>query len=227
MTPSPFLAGIRSMLPILTGVVPFGLVMGSVTASAGLQLHHSFFMNFLIFAGASQLATVDLLVKQSSLVVTVLTGWIINARMLLYSAAMSSFGKGKSLPMKALISYCITDQSYAVLMANKDRFESEQDQLKFYFGAALAMISGWQCSVAMGFAFGNVAPESWSLDFAVPLSFAALTIPALKSRPHIVVATLSSLAMILFSGLPYNLGLIVASLTGILAGAFLTKGQTE
>lgn len=170
------------MLPITTGVIPFGLVMGTVGAKTQLSLLQLMTMNITIFAGASQLAAVDLMGQQIPALVVIITGVIINLRHLLYSAAMSVPLKREPLWMKMLFGYVLTDQSYSLVVAEESHFKSESDRLLFYFGSALVMVSAWQISVLCGFLFGNVAPQSLSLDFAVPLSFTALVLPTIKDK---------------------------------------------
>jgi predicted branched-subunit amino acid permease len=64
-------------------------------------------------------------------------------------------------------------------------------------------------------------PQNWPLDFALPLTFIALVMPALKNRPAIAAALSAGLVAILAYGLPFKLGLILAALTGILVGTVL------
>ncbi len=95
----------------------------------------------------------------------------------------------------------------------------------FLFGAGLSLWSTWQVSTAIGIFLGTSIPESWSLDFALPLTFIAMVVPALKNRP-MVAAALSAGAMALLAySLPFKLGLILAALTGIAIGTVLESRQ--
>ena len=49
-----FLLGVSAMVPLLLGVVPFGLVFGVVGISSGLSETETILMSSIIFAGASQ-----------------------------------------------------------------------------------------------------------------------------------------------------------------------------
>lgn len=55
----PFLDGFRAMLPITTGVVPFGAVMGTVSVDAQLSFFETVTMNILMLSGAAQLAKIE------------------------------------------------------------------------------------------------------------------------------------------------------------------------
>jgi predicted branched-subunit amino acid permease len=204
-----FKEGVVAMLPIIPGVIPFGLIMGSVSANTGLSYLQTISLNIFVFAGASQLTTIDLFLKDTSSILIVITGLIINMRFLLYSASSSSVLKGESFLTKFVNGYLLTDQSYAVTETYKDTLNTKSEKIRFMFGTALTMALSWHIFVSLGYFIGNVVPKSLSLDFAVPLSFLALTIPGLKTKGQKIIALLSSLLSILFYSVPFNLGLLI------------------
>ena len=61
-------------------------------------------------------------------------------------------------------------------------------------------------------------PESWSLDFTLPLTFIALVFPGLRDRPAAAAALAAGILAVLAAGLPYKLGLLAAALVSIVAG---------
>ncbi len=214
------------MLPLAPGIFPFGAVMGTIFAEANLSLFQSMTMNTVVFAGASQLAAVNLMNHGVAIGTVVVTGLIINLRFLLYSAALSPVIKDSSLLTKFAFSYGITDQTYAVLTANQDKLRKD-DQVVFYFGSAICMIIVWQSAVVIGYFLGNVAPQSWSLEFAIPLSFVALTLPSLKKRVHVLVAIFSSITSLLLYTMPYKLGLIATAFLAIGFGILITQKRGQ
>ncbi|MDT8444305.1 MAG: hypothetical protein RQ722_08435, partial [Desulfuromonadales bacterium] len=58
-------------------------------------------------------------------------------------------------------------------------------------------------------------------DFAIPLTFLALLFPALKDRPTIIAAISAGILALIGHGLPYNLGLFLAALGGIVSGCLV------
>jgi predicted branched-subunit amino acid permease len=215
--------GFKGMLPITTGIIPFGLVMGTVCSEAGLSLLQSVSMNTFIFAGAAQLAAVDLMGSQTETIVVVATGLIINLRFMLYSAALSPVVQNSSLLTKLASAYFLTDQNYAVMSAHQGRLSGTSQIIQFYFGTSVCMALTWQFSVIGGYIFGNFAPSSWALEYAVPLSFVALVMPTLKNRKYVAVAGFSSILSVILKPLPYNLSLIITGLLAIILGAYLTR----
>ncbi len=218
-----FNMGFRAMIPVTTGVIPFGAVMGTVSAEANLSLSQTVTMNIILYAGASQLAATELMTQHAASVVVILTGLIINSRFLLYSAALSPVLRQASWPLKLFCAHTLTDQSYAVMTANERKLETAADHVQFYLGTAVCMWIVWNSSVVAGFVFGNFAPAEWALDYAVPLSFASLVVPTLRNSRYILVAAFSSAVSIALHGLPYRLGLITTALLAIALAAALTR----
>lgn len=215
------------MIPITAGVIPFGAIVGTVCSEAQFSFLQTMGMNLFVYAGASQLAATELMMKNTTTLIVVLTGLIINLRFLLYSAAMSPFVQKSSLVVKMASSYLLTDQSYATMTAHQEYFKTSSDAVRFYFGGALCMNLVWHASVAGGFAFGNFAPAAWALDFAVPLSFVALVIPTLKSRKYVLVAVFSSIVSVILHTMPYRTGLIITALLSIGLAALITRKKAS
>ena len=71
----------------------------------------------------------------------------------------------------------------------------------------------------MGYGVSIAIPESWSLDFAVPICFIALTAPLLRSLPHIIAALTSCAMAVAFAWVPWSLGIVIAALIAMAVGA--------
>jgi 4-azaleucine resistance transporter AzlC len=214
-----FVAGVRSILPILLGVFPFGVIAGVAAIEAGLGTLQAIALSPIVFAGASQLATVDLIARDAAPVVIVLTALVINARFGMYSASLAPWLRGLRPSSKALAAYLLTDQAFAVSVIH---FERDQNDLglrtAYFFGAATPLWVTWQVSSVVGVVIGSGVPPEWSLDFAIPLVFMALLFPAVKDRGTRVAAVVAALAAVALIGLPLNLGLLAAATLGITAG---------
>ena len=61
-------------------------------------------------------------------------------------------------------------------------------------------------------------PVFWSLEFMIPLTFLAPALNALRTNAHRVTALTSAGVSFLGLELPYNLGLMLGGLLGMLAG---------
>lgn len=69
-----------------------------------------------------------------------------------------------------------------------------------------------------GVILGARIPEAWSLGFAIPLSFLALLIPSIRNAATLCAAVAGGALAVLAVDLPYNLGMLTASLGGVLVG---------
>lgn len=213
------LAGAKAVSPILLGVIPFGLITGAVSVSAGIPVWGASVMSLVVFAGASQLAAIQLMADHASLWVVVATGLVINARYLMYSASIAPHFNGSSLTKKSVLAYILTDQAYAVSIARFNENDGETvHKPSYYFGTALVMWAGFNASTIAGAMLGAFIPAGWNLDFAIPLTFIALIIPTVADRPALMAALVSGAVALLANGLPYNLGLMAAAASGILVG---------
>ena len=219
--------GAKAIAPFAVGAIPFGLISGIAAVKAGLSLPLALFMSLGVFAGAAQLAAVQLIGSGAAAGVVVLTAIVINLRMLMYSASIAPHVQRASMRFKAVLSYMLTDQAYAVSIL---RFGSDlPSHLKpwFLFGAAAPMWMVWQLSTLVGILVGVGVPPAWSLDFAIPLAFIVLVVPAIRSRPALGAALSAAVVAVAAYPLPLNLGLLLATLVGIMVGVGLEALQKE
>jgi predicted branched-subunit amino acid permease len=97
----------------------------------------------------------------------------------------------------------------------------------FLFGAGVALWATWQVTTSLGIFLGAAVPDSWSLDFALPLTFVALLMPVLTSRPAVVAAAVAGLVALLGFDWPYGVGLLAATMSGLAAGVLLDRALGE
>ena len=207
--------GARDVSPILLGVVPFGMIAGASAINAGFSTLQAMSMSVVVFAGASQLAAIDLLARGAAVPVVVLTVLVINLRFIMYSAALTPHFSHLPARWKVLVSYLLTDQAFVVVV---NRYQSEPGMARrrwYYLGTAMILWITWQFGTIVGVFLGNLVPASWELDFTVPLVFVALLVPTLGDRGNRMAALIAGGVALAGQGLPYNLGLILAAFAGI------------
>ena len=216
-----FWAGVRSEIPLLIGVFPFGLIYGALALGAGLSPGAAQMMSSIVFAGSAQFITAQLVHEAAPAFVIVLTIAVVNLRHMLYSASLAPYAASLPTRWKVLLSYLLTDEAYAPTILHYERNGISPHAHWFWLGAGYALWMTWQTSTALGIFLGTALPESWSLDFALPLTFIAMLVPVLKGRPAIAAALSAGVVALLAFSLPYKLGLILAALVGILVGTAL------
>jgi predicted branched-subunit amino acid permease len=236
-----FISGLKAVLPILIGVIPFGMIYGVLALDAGMLPVQAQAMSSIVFAGSSQFIATQLIGGSVIGIVIVLTIVIVNLRHLLYSASIAPYFKNLSKTRKVFLAYFLTDEAYAVAIAHfrsLDREQSHQKQAKnnsehliirskykyyYYLGAGFGLWSIWQISTAAGIYLGAIIPESWSLDFTLALTLIALVVPTFEDRASLIAALVAGLISVFAFTMPYKIGLLVAAFVGITAGVFLKK----
>lgn len=220
-----FWAGVRAEFPLLVGVFPFGMIYGALALNAGLSKTASQLMSSIVFAGSSQFITAQLVHDSAPGFVIVLTIAVVNLRHMLYSASLAPYVASLPTRWKTLLSYLLTDEAYAATVIHYEREGVTPLGHWFFLGAGFSLWFIWQVSTALGIFLGTAIPASWSLDFALPLTFIAMVVPVLKNRPAIAAAVSAGVVALLAYALPYKLGLILAALVGIAIGTFLEGKQ--
>jgi predicted branched-subunit amino acid permease len=222
-------AGAMAIVPMLIGVIPFGLVAGVTPVTAGLGPGAAIGFSTIVFAGASQLAAIDVLGDGGTAVVAALTACTINLRMLLYSASLAPYLSRERLGRRLWVAYLMTDQAYAVSIlrwADEDPATGDQGELdrrwSYYLGAGLTLWAAWQASTVAGALIGNAVPDSVPLGFAVPLVFLVLLVPTLSRLHAVVAAAVGGAATVV--GLELGIGplsVLLGALAGVAAGALV------
>lgn len=228
MTASPrrsaFWRGFREALPFVLVITPFGMLFGVVATEAGFNLAETMVMTVLVIAGASQFAAVQMMADNAPALVVLATALAVNLRMAMYSAALTPHLGRAPVWQRALISYALVDQLYA-LAAQEYEQRPEQSiaqKVAYFCGASMVVCPAWYAMTFVGATMGEAIPPSFALDFAVPITFLAMVAPMLRTLAHVVAALVSVVVALLLSWMPHNTGLLVAGLAAMAAGA-----QTE
>ncbi|ELY96163.1 AzlC family protein [Natrialba hulunbeirensis JCM 10989] len=219
-----FRAGARDSIGILLGLIPFALVFGIAADSAGLSTLQTIAMSAGIFAGTAQLVMVELIDANAGLVIIVFTGLVINLRMLMYSASIAPHFTEYGKKTRAYLAYFLTDHVYAVSIGEYADEDSDRNKRLYYLGLGVSIWLVWVATTIAGFVLGAGIPDSWNLQFAIPLVFLAILIPAIDAYPQLVAALTSALVAIVAAlavsqtGLPEGADLLIAASVGIAAG---------
>lgn len=206
------------MSPVILGAVPFGVVYGVAAASSGLSDMQALALSAAVFAGASQIAGVQLLSEGANLAIIWLTTFVINLRFVMYSASLAPYFQKLSAGWKALLAYPLTDQAFAFTITRIREHPDEPYKRWYYLGNAFTLLPAWLLSSAAGLFLGAQIPASWGLEFAIPLIFLALVFPSVTDRPSALAALVAGVVAVVAYELPFNLNLILAAVFGITAG---------
>ena len=213
--------GIADALPLYVPAVPFAFVIGLAIVESGINVFSGWSGSWLIFGGAAQLTLVSLLGSSAAVLAAITAALVVNARHLMYSAAMAPTFQKQPAWFRWLGPYVLIDQMFALTVIEAD---SDPDVFRTYYLAAGATFwTLWQITTALGIAIGPVVPEEWNLEFAVPLLFIGLIVLGIDKSSKLVAALVGAGVTYLFAGLPNRTGLLVGALVGILAGTIMEQ----
>ena len=224
-TPMSFFQGLRTGLPFVLMIVPFGAVFGLIATEAGLPVVQVMVLSALVIAGASQVTAIGLMEQGAPAAVVLGASLAVNMRMAMYSASIAPWIGAAPLWQRAAAAYLLVDQVYALSIA---RYEAEprasvRARVGYYAGVAAPVVPAWYGATLLGALFGDLIPDALPAGAIVPVVFAALLAPLLRTRAHVAAAVVSSVLAVLLSGLPYSLGLPAAALAAMLTGAEIER----
>ena len=216
-----FLKGAAHALPFFVVIVPFAMLFGVLSSEAGLGPWETQVFSIAVFAGASQLAALQLMQDQAPLLVILATGIAVNLRMMMYSVALTPHLGAAPLGIRATIAYFLVDQSFALSLAEFDKRAelTLAEKIAYFFGTIAPITAIWNIATAGGGQMGRAVPESWGLDFAMPITFIGMTAAMLRTVPHGVAMAVSVGVTLLLWAMPYGTGLLVGAAAGMAAGA--------
>lgn len=220
-----FLYGVRDSIPMIVGILPFGLIYGALASLAGLSLWQALGMSLLVYAGSAQFIAISLLSLGSGALVILLTTLVVNLRHVLYSVALQPYVGTLGQRWRVPLAFGLTDETFAVVQRRYlARGMTEHGQW-YHAGVALALYLSWVSSSLVGALFGQNVPNlaGWGLDFAMLATFIGIVVPALRNWPQIAAALVAGAVALLCHAWPYKLGLMAAALSGIAVGVWLER----
>ncbi len=219
--------GIRDSFAMAVGILPFGLIFGTLAGAAGLTLWQAFGMSALVYAGSAQLVVLSLLGSGASLLVILLTTFIVNLRHVLYSATLQPHVGNLPQRWRILLAFWLTDETFAVVqrfyLLHGDRPLAQW----YWLGVASSLYACWVLSSLAGVLFGQAVPDlaSWGLEFAMLATFIGIVIPLLRNQPQLAAALVAGAVALATFHWPYKLGLMAAAFSGIAIGVILERRQ--
>ncbi len=215
--------GALASVPLLIGIVPWGIVAGVTMVGAGLSQAQAVAMGIVVFAGSAQLAVLPLLIVKAPLWVMYATALVVNLRYVIYSAALAPHFEHLSRPWRALLSYITVDGVFALFVGKFRPDDSQPHAHWFFLGGSLVMWAGWQISSWVGIFAGALIPHSWSLEFAATLALIAVLMPLLFDRAAVWGAVAAGAVALAAARWPLNTGLLAAIAVGVAVALLVAR----
>jgi 4-azaleucine resistance transporter AzlC len=215
---------ILDALAITVSSGAFGVVYGLAARETGLSLAESIAMSIFVLAGASQFAALGLIAAGVPwLGIVLLTGFL-NARHLLYSAALAPWLRASPALERAAMAHVLTDETFALAMAHFRRL-GRGDSAGYWIAAAFVCLP-WILATGVGYIGGEAIPDprQLGLDVVFPAAMAGLAVALTTGRPELLAAVIGAvLAVALALAWDPAVAVIVGGLIGpavalILAG---------
>lgn len=213
-------AGIRSMLPWLVGVVPFGMVVGMNARTSGVSTAVGLATGSTIYSGSAQLTAIELLDSGADVAVVVVSVLVLNSRLLLYGSSIAPHWRGTSRRFRALAAYLLIDPSFAVGM---DGYRRRPIGHTYYIAAGITLWVAWHAAMFGGAAVGGEVPDWLHLHYAVPLFLLAEVVHVARSVPALATAATAATIAVACTGLPLSAGLLVSIVAGVTIGGVIER----
>jgi 4-azaleucine resistance transporter AzlC len=191
-----FLLGAWQMLPFLVGIIPFGLILGTISADKGLSPLETALMSALVFAGSSQLVAVGLWLHPIPILAIIASTALINARHLLMGGViaphMEKFAQGRAY----VALFFLADEIWAIALR---RSSEALLTPAYYTGLALPLYLSWVFWTTLGNLVGGIIrhPERYGFDFAFTAVFLVILFGYWRRQRKILPIAASAAAALL------------------------------
>ena len=221
--------GFRDGTPFILLILPFGAVFGIVATESGLNILETMGFSVLVIAGAAQFVALQMMLDNAPVLIVLAASLAVNLRMAMYSASLAPHLGAMSWWRRSIVAYFMVDQSYAasVLKYEQQPHMSHGQKFAYYMGVVTPICPVWYLATWAGAALGTAVPSGLPIDFVVPITFLALIVPMLRTLAHVVAALVSIIGVLVFSFMPFNLGLLVAAVLAMMAGAETERRMTR
>ena len=210
--------GVVDMLPLSLAVLPWGILFGSIAVQRGFSWLEAQMFSAIIFGGAVQIVTVELIADNASLVTVLFTAFVISSRHFLYGLSLREKLSPKPLRWRLGLGFLLTDELFA-LSGHRHAY---QGKLRLVYGLAAggSFYLAWNLWTFVGIVAGTSLPDltDLGLDFAIAATFIALVVPEIKTLATLAAVITAAIFSLVFSLWELELGLVFAALLAMGAG---------
>ena len=217
--------GVRSACALLPAIVPLGVALGVALGETTSSPLVAWLSAPLMVAGSSQLVLFGQLDHGSAVIAAALAAIVLNARFVVYGAALAERFSGQPRWFRWLGPHYIVDQTFAMVVADVDG-DASNDQFRRYFAAAGTLLwFAWTCSVGIGLLAGPIMPPQMPLEMVLPATFVALIVPGLARRSEILAVLVG--VGVGAASIGSTRSLAIAALVGAIIGARIQAERTS
>lgn len=209
-------AALTDVAPVLVGLAPFALLIGVRIADEPVSHVGGLSASLLLYAGTAQLSALTLLAHGASTLSVLVTVAVVNARFIVYSAALASHFENQPGWFRWTAPHFIVDQTFGLATARHDLHAPKRFR-RYWLTSAGAIALVWVAAMSVGVALGPVIPETAAVSFIPACIFIGLLVPAMTGRPALAAAGTAAAVGILLPA-PPGLRILAGTVVGAFAG---------
>ena len=171
-------------IPVMAGYIVLGIGFGILLHNAGYGMIWAFAMSALIYAGSMQYVGIGLLTGGASVVTTIITTIMVNARHLFYSISMIDKYKDSG-KYKPYLIFALTDETYSLLCDDDGEANGSINRYRFF--VSLFDQCYWVLGSVIGSLLGSMIRFSTAgIEFSMTALFiASFTEQWIESDNHL------------------------------------------
>jgi branched chain amino acid efflux pump len=217
-------------LGILVSAAGFGFVYGlTARTTGGFSPIEAMAMSLIAFAGAAQFAAIGYVAAGISWPVIAVLTFLLNARHVLYSAALAPWFAKTPVAERAAAAQLLTDESFALSTAHFRRL-GRFDGFGYWYAAIVCTLIPWNLATLAGVTIGAaiVDPARLGIDVIFPAAMAGLAVLLISGRRELVAAVSGAVIGVVVSLLvSTTVGVIAGGVVGPLVGLLVPKADAH
>jgi 4-azaleucine resistance transporter AzlC len=215
--------GASDMLPLSFAVLPWGILFGSLAVQRGFDWLEAQLFSGIVFGGAVQIVTVELMANNASLFTVLFSAFVISSRHFLYGLALRERLSIKPLRWRLGLGFLLTDELFA--LSGDRRAYRNRFRLYYALGAGGSFYLAWNLWTFIGIFAGTSLPDltELGLDFAIAATFIALVLPDIKTLASFSASVVAGVASVTFTLWEFDLSLVCAALLAMCVGFSIEK----
>ncbi|MFL5678802.1 MAG: AzlC family ABC transporter permease [Chloroflexota bacterium] len=209
--------------------IGFGFVYGLSAREAGFSPIEAVAMSVIVFAGAAQFAAVGYVASGLPWPGIILLTFLLNARHLLYSAALAPWFRELPFARRAVMAHLLTDEAFALTISHFRRL-GRADAWGYWVAAIAVTFIPWNVATIAGVALGAQIPDPARLgiDIIFPAAMIGLAVGLITGRRELVAAIVGAgVAVAVALASSPSIGIVAGGVIGPMVGLLIPAGAVD
>jgi 4-azaleucine resistance transporter AzlC len=214
---------------IAMSAIGFGFVYGLSARDAGFSVIEAMAMSTIVFAGAAQFAAVGYIASGLAWPAILLLTALLNARHLLYSAALRPWLRDVPLAKRAVMAHLLTDEAFALSAGHFKRL-GRTDTWGYWAAAIGATFIPWNLATLAGVVLGGQIPDParFGIDIIFPAAMIGIAVGLITGRRELVAALAGAVVGVGVALVSQaSIGIIVGGLVGPAIGLLVPAATSH